>query len=297
MTSLTETVAPIKPSSKIIKSDIVKNKNMINQKQLIQYKFDTKNGNNVKVQFTKPIENKSDVVFYVNDTLDDGSSGERDEEILNGVLWILKNIPNKLHLNTITFSAWSGKGDTKILKNIPIKDRKENFITHLKIFENALNKFEPNPIPHSQLRIDLSKKLNKPLIQLYNVDKEYILKILQDIHMHMKTDDTLIKGDIDKLNELFYNNDTFKSLNNIENLIKSGFEYAKSILSNTEFGAIETKNRRQSLYHKILNKYFNSEWHIEQSGPNFTITKRQTHTIENLKESLHQIFKHVNTEF
>lgn len=286
---LNESVEPQQPSSKITKSTVIKNKGTHRQKPITQYQFTTKNGNNVKVQLSKT-DDSADIVFYVNDTLNDGSSGERDPEILNGVLYLMKILPKRANLNTLTFSAWSGNGDNKILKNIPIKEPKEQFLKSFEKFIESFKKFTPTPIPHSQFRIDLAKKFDKPLIQLYDLNKERISKILNDLNEYSKTDDTQVYGLIGDLHVFSSNNKIIETLDGYGELIKNGYKYAEAILSNTESGVPKNTNRRQSLYSKIINKFFKSDWNIEQSGSSFTMTKRQTPTIESLKESIKSIF-------
>ena len=284
-----ESVEPQQPTSKITKSTVIKNKGTYQQKPITQYQFTTKNGNNVKVQLSKT-DDSADIVFYVNDTLDDGSSGERDPEILNGVLYLMKILPKRLNLNTLTFSAWSGKGDNKILKNVPVKEPKEQFLKSFEKFIESLKKFTPTPIPHSQFRIDLAKKFGKPLIQLYDLNKERISKILNDLNEYSKTDDNQIYGSIGELYNISSDNKIIETLDGYDELIKHGYKYAEAILSNTESGVPKNNNRRQSLYSKIINKFFKNDWNIEQSGSSFTMTKRQTLTIQSLKESIQNIF-------
>jgi len=274
--TLNETVEPIKPSNKVTQSRIIKNKGTIQQKELIQYKFTTKNNNEVKVQLSDQGDNTADVVFYVNDTLDDGSSTSRDPEILNGVLWIMKEIPKRYNFNTITFSAWSGKGDNKIIKNLPITEPKQQFLKAYDTFFKSITNFKPTEIPPSQTRIDLAKKFNKPLIPLFDVNKDYIMPLLNDIKEYIKTDDPLIRGIISKLDDLYQYKDStiINKLPGYEDLIKYGKKYSDAILSNTDYGLPQTHNRRQSLYSKILNKFFSNDWNITQRNSSFSLTKK-----------------------
>lgn len=273
--TLNETVEPAKPSNKITQSRIIKNKGTIQQKELIQYKFITKNNNEVKVQLSEQDDNTADVVFYVNDTLDDGSSTNRDPEILNGVLWIMKEIPKRYNFNTITFSAWSGKGDNKIIKNLPINEPKQQFLKSFDTFFKAIKNFKPTEIPPSQTRIDLAKKFDKPLTPLYDINKDYVILLLNDLNEYMKTDNTLIKDIISKLHYLSQHKDSpINKLPGYEDLIKYGKTYSDAILSNTDYGLPQTHNRRQSLYSKILNKFFNNDWNISQNNSSFTMTKK-----------------------
>lgn len=78
---LCEGIEPRKPLGKITKKKVTKNRGMVSQKTLDQIEFTTTDGNNVKVQFQIKDDGDSitvgDVVFYVNDTLDD-RGGRKD---------------------------------------------------------------------------------------------------------------------------------------------------------------------------------------------------------------------------
>jgi hypothetical protein len=63
-----------KPSSKVQKKNVIKNPGTNLAHPIIQYQWNTKLGNNIKLQLTPKEDNSYFVVFYVNDTLYDFAS-------------------------------------------------------------------------------------------------------------------------------------------------------------------------------------------------------------------------------
>lgn len=268
-----ESVEIKKPSGKVSSKHIIKNRGMINQQELLQYQFKTKNGNDVKVQFNEKDEGV-DVVFYVNNTLDDGSSGSRDPEILNGVLWLMRVVPDRMKWNVMTFSAWSGKGDTKVIRDLPIDDIKNRFEAVLGRFKEYIEKYEVVEIPASASRIELSKKLGRELRKLYDINKEDVLSVISDIYCYIKDGSSLIHDGMNKLEEFGYNNPKIKSINGYDELIKLGRGYEEAIRSHSDEGYSKVSNRRQSLYKKIIDRYFSDIWDIDQRNSNFIMKRK-----------------------
>jgi hypothetical protein len=171
--NINESIEPQKPSNKIIKKTIRKNKGTASESIWKQYEFTTSKGNNVKVQI-KDRDNSAEVIFYVNDKLDE-TSRERDSEVLNGVLYILGTI--KDNYDEITFSAWSDKGDSKEIQDNPEVVKKE-FSDSIKRFKNAVEQYKPIEIPMTAERMAIIKKFNLNPTKRFDVDKSKVLDIL-----------------------------------------------------------------------------------------------------------------------
>jgi GNAT superfamily N-acetyltransferase len=288
---LTEGIEPKKPLGAIRKKKVVKNRGMINQKNLDQIEFDTTSGNNVKVQI-QIRDGVGDVVFYVNDTLDDlggRKDGSVDPEIMGGVLWIVDVYADRLELNGLTFSAWAGKGDTKVVRGLDIEKPREAALKGLREYMADVREYKANVIPPTPSRIALAKKLGREPTVVYDVNVGKLLRILEELVGEVENRDVARLYDFEE--EIHLSRSTGGGLpddlmnmepyNKLEDLIPGGIEVLKLVkqynvarMSHSEEGASVTRNRRQDLYKRLIDKFFSDKWNIKQDRNQFELTRK-----------------------
>ncbi len=272
---LTEAIAPKKPSGGVRKKKVVKNRGMITQKNLDQIEFDTKSGNNVKVQF-QIRDGVGDIVFYVNDTLDDlggRSDGSVDPEILSGVLWVVDVYADRLGLSGLTFNAWAGAGDTKIVRGLDVGKPREVALRGIERYMDMVRAYEPVEIPPSESRIALAAKMGREVVKVYDVNVGKLLEILGKMHSSVESGSYV---DMHDFEEMLWWND--KSL---DKKIPGGWEvkdlvgkYRVALLSNSKEGASVVRNRRLDLYKRLMDKFFSVKWNIKQERDSFDLTRK-----------------------
>lgn len=287
-----EGIEPKKPLGKITKSKVTKNKGMINQRDLDQIQFNTSSGNNVKVQF-KIEDGVGDVVFYVNNTLDDNGGrkdGSVDPEILGGVLWIVDTYSDKMGLRGLTFSAWAGKGDTKVVKGLDMEKPREAALQKLRSYMQDVSEYKARIIPPSENRIALAKKLGREPTVVYDVNVGKIELIIRE--MIADIEDRGVVRSLPFEEEVYLTRnvgggvpDNLLDLNpytKLEDLIPGALEtlelvkkYNVARMSHSEDGASVTRNRRQDLYRRIMDKFFSGKWNVEQERDSFTLTRKE----------------------
>lgn len=277
---LEEGIEPRKPSGKLVKKRVVKNRGMVTQKELEQVEFVTAAGNNVKVQF-QIRDGIGDVVFYVNDTLDDDGGrdvGSIDNEILSGVLWVVDTYADRMHLNGLTFSAWAGKGDNKVVRGVDLKKPQEMALNAIKAYMAKISEYKPKLIPPTPGRIALARKMGREPIPVYDVDVAKVLEILGKIIEKMGKSDVMVVGDVREFEEVLWREFNGKKLDDMvpgaENLFKVLKNYTVALLSHGESGTLVNRNRRQDLYKRLMDKFFSVKWNIEQKGNSFTLTRK-----------------------
>jgi hypothetical protein len=239
-----------------------------------QYRFKTSNGNDVRVLFDVNDETQTaDIIFYVNDKLSDDSSAQegvtRDEEILPNVLGVVKRFADKKQLKTITFTAWSGQGDKKVVKNLDYKQFKEPLITAFNAFNDEIKNHEVTYLPVTDRQKELSIKIKKELTPIPDIYKERVLNQLQNIKQKIDNDDYKIKELADNMayaKELT----KFKTFSRFIELLK---RYSDALMSNSESGLVKTRNRRKDLYIKLVQRFF-SDWKLDVFGDSFELTRK-----------------------
>lgn len=255
-----------KKPSKVSHSKIVKNSGTVMSKIVDQYKFTTMKGNIVKVHFDIR-DNGAEIVFYVNDALSDDSSktegSDYDTEILSGVLWVVKYIADKKGLTELRFDAWKSKDDFKIRKNIDIIGPTKKLLLILDKCIKIATDTEKVVLPITQARLDLSKKFNMPLRDVYNFNKEELLERLQVVKQSVEEG-----KDLRSVHSTFHDVKIFDP-KDLEDAIKV---YNVAYQSNTEEGFKDTSNRRLSLYRKLIAKNMIG-WKVEQYGESFILRR------------------------
>lgn len=277
---LTESVQPQKPSGHIKSSWITKQKGTAFAHKVKQFQYQTKLGNDVKVH-ADPIENGYSIIFYVNDKLDDRSSEEnkgennRDDEILNGVLWIVKNKLSDAQI--LEFDAWGmGSGDSKIIKGLDVHKPLKAMSDSFKNVEYQIEKITPIEIPPTPRRIELARKFGLRLNQEFDIEKDMMLALFRNLRNAIQEHDLpVIYQQIDAFKNIVEKSDALKKrVSGVEELLKHMLEYRDALISNTETGLVKNRNRRKGLYAKIMERYFSDEYTIDVAGNHFTLVKK-----------------------
>ncbi len=267
---LYEIVEPQKPK-KINKSTFIKNKGTNIAKPILQYYWKTSLGNKIKLQLDFDGE-KYDVNFYVNDThYDDASAREgriRDPEILNSVIYVLKKKMDELNAKKFTFKGQDSPKDYKMIYNLPLEPTKNNLVKTLESLLNFLKNRTPVLIPPSQERLDLFKKFNRPApgprpdFSDETIDKLNI--ILEKIKANQLADyDQIFQSYIQK---------EFEAVKYDSNPLIQMIKRYNQIIESQTGGWNRYKNRRAEVYDKLMQRFF-SDWKIERSRNNFTLTR------------------------
>jgi hypothetical protein len=277
-----EIIEPVIPKG-YRRKNTIKNASTNNAKPMIKINFTTKLKNKVEVQLIDNWNKEYQVIFYVNNVLDDNaSSGERyrDPEILPGVLGLLKRESDKIHANKFTFTAHSGQGDEKLIRGMDAVTLIKNTNEILNQFKNAIKSHVTTMLPPNQQRIDLFNKLNRPIPGPEpDFNKEKWLEFIRDINIYMTAQPQSNQGR--ELEVFIYNlrneieRGSFKYLDfDIERL----YEYLKdtsiAIQSLSQEGYLRKENRRAAIYKRLVEKYFSSGWDITISGDRFTLTRK-----------------------
>lgn len=273
---LNEIVAPRKPSGMIKRNNITQNAGTNNPKAVIQYQFKTKLKNIVKVWFKVKGDDSYEVIFYVNDSLKDDSGKNpngRDPEILPGVLHIIQDKSSSLNAKEITFQAFSDEDDSQVLKNLPIDSYRQKLNSQIDYFSNVLRRFPVEMIPPSQSRIDLFARLNRGVPEpLPNLDTKLLLNLMDDLKMSLESPESS-RPAINNVMEKLYSVD-WKQFNIDPKPMQMAIkDFEGALESNTESGWRKFKNRRESVYEKLVQRYFARDWKISKSGTFFTLTK------------------------
>jgi hypothetical protein len=265
-TNLTELYDPVIPSN--VKYSIVTKSGVQGSvKKISQYSFKTSQGNDVKVHFSLNNEKSSaNVVFYVNNTLYDNSSGEYDPEILSSVLGIIRKVANQRKLSELTFTAFSGAGDTKNVKNIPFNT--EKFLHTLSKTKHEIEKHEVKMLPPSSISIKIAQSYGVEPKSRPEFNKEELLSLLEKLSVTNFTIDSI--HPIQELENL----NLGKIISSWDNFLKELGQLKKHILSKTEQGLTVTKNRRESIYSRLIDRFFSSEWNVEKQYDHFTLTRK-----------------------
>ncbi len=293
---LCEGIEPRKPLGKITKKKVVKNRGMVNQKSLDQIEFTTTDGNNVKVQFQIKDEDgkkTGDVVFYVNDTLDDRGGrkdGSVDPEIFGGVLWVVDVYSDRMGLDKLTFSAWSGAGDTKIVRGLNLEKPREVALNGLKAYRQEVGNYKAKVIPPTQRRIELAKKLGREPTVVYDVNVEHLQRIMGEITYDIE--DRNVAAIMPFEEEVYKSRDTgeggggmfdFQTPTKLEDIIPGCMELLQTLkkynvarMSQSEGGASVTRNRRQDLYKRLMDKFFSDKWSMTQKRDSFELTRKKS---------------------
>ena len=242
--------------------------------KLNQYAFTTSQGNVVKVQFKIDPSDKSeaDVVFYVNDTLDDDSSGGLDTEIMSGVLGIIKKVADSRKLNTITFSAWAGKGDTKRIKGL--KEDREGFQQIASPILSWTEQNEPETLPPTDRMRELAAALGREPKSRQSWPKEQLEKALGHLMAYLHDGSGMFQSIVYELE----NEPIYAKLGEVipgwDAFLKEARKLADARMSNTDSGLTVRRNRRAAVYDRLIQRFMADEWKVEKSYDSYTLTRK-----------------------
>ena len=285
-----EFLEPKKP--KTIKSSILKKSGV--QGSIINYnvrQFNTSSGNNVKVRFQNKLtdtgEKSTDIVFFVNDTTYDNASTndkdiDNDFEILSGVMYIILKYLDNNKINHVSFEAASGSGDNKLKFNLPVNKTITNLLSAINNFESMLKRFiiTPEMLKKERDRQHaLYNKLNKPIPEkVVVIYKEELLSAIkqlkQFIHNLKPNEDSYSKFNdiINKIQKYKVRVDNFQEYITLMDYLT---DLGNQLKSYTQYGVQINKNRRLSIYTKLLDKYFSNKWDIKNHGNTFELTRKK----------------------
>jgi hypothetical protein len=274
---INEIVDVAKPSG-VRKSNIIKDKGTNVASPSTQFKWTTKLGNVVKLHFDHKGNDSYRIIFYVNDTLFDDaakSNNGRDPEILSGIFYLLKDRADRIGAQELNFTGHKSDGDTKIVRDINPDKYKANILFHLSQFDQVVSQHQVQMIPPSETKINLWKKLKR----------DYPPNSLPDFNQR------IYQNSIERINSALKNNERVSSLidglktgegtgdfnvigYDIKPLIASLSNYDNAIASNSPEGWRKTRNRRTSIYTKLLHRHMSSDWNIEIRGDSFELTRK-----------------------
>ena len=280
---LNEFLEPAKPTS-LKRSTISKAGPQGSTTKITQLKFETEKGNTVKIHINPSVVNDEksiDVSFYVNDTMDDAASNT-DHAILPQVFYSIFKYANNAKINHITFSAIQSPSDTKRVKNIPLT---KTGVTLNSAIDKLATKLKTTTITPEMQQAELDRtnailaKLKRPLqtsVTVIHID-ELLVLLSQLKQFTAEVDTTNVMQTLMQYNHIV---DKIQTLNKGINKWSEYLEldaamstHRDTIKSYSEQGVQVTKNRRFSIYSKILQKYF-SNWDVKTVGNSFELTRK-----------------------
>lgn len=229
-----------------------------------QYRFTTSKGNDVKVWFSDYDEERKSILFYVNDTMDNLSSGG-DLEVMNGVLWVVKNIADRKGYDKLTFRAISG--NTKYIKGLDIGKAKELLKRSLKWYVDEIKGYKSKEIEPTEAQRSIFNKLGREVPKQYDVNSVKILDRIEELEKGLEENIINVNHNIFQyISGISTEWDSYKEfINNLEG-------YEKAVRSNYGEGYPIKRNRRFDVYKKLLSKYF-SDWKVTEYGDSFYLDR------------------------
>lgn len=271
---LLEIVELSKPTTRVARSSITKNKGTNTPQPITQFVWRTQMGNVVNLQFEIKGQDTYNVVFYVNNTLYDDTkidNSKRDPEILSNVFYLLKDKADKLGARVLTFTAYKSEGDTKTIRNVVLQPKIQAANAALNDFDQKLRYHKPTLVPPSELKINLYRKLRRPDPQPeVDFNPQPWLIWVANVRQSIQQGSDLYPY----LNELKsgVGSNRFNILGDLSTLIMTLDDLSNALASHTENGWNRTQNRRLSIYSKLVKKYF-SDWNVNIQGDHFTLSR------------------------
>lgn len=254
-----EVVELRKPSGKVVRQNVIKDKGTNVARKVIQYTWTTQNGNIIKLMFEPDMWNSDDyfVMFYVNDVLFDFASKKegknRDIDILSNVFYLLKLKANQLKANTIKFRAHKGEKDERYVKNLDIEKPKSIL---LPLINDQKNQYKTSEWlePSENLKA-LYQKISKPIPEKY---RNPMLISLEQIEA--------------KVNQ----NEEIMDYPDFENpqLMMALKQYNYAVRSHSSIGVQIDSNRRKKIYERIVRRDF-QDWDISIKDDMFILKRNQ----------------------
>lgn len=259
-----EIVELSKPTSKIQKKTIIADRGTNVARPVIQYQWNTKLGNNIKLKM-EPTGDSYYVIFYVNDVLYDFSSKKeghvRDPEILGSVFYTLKLKANQLKAQRLTFRAHKGEGDKdRVIKGLNPEQYKPIIFNLIEQLRKEILQNEPEWAPPDDKIISLYQKIKRQVPTAIQHKSIVLLNnIIQRINNNEEIDDLIYSLEL-KFNQ--------------HPLIQKLREYNNAVKSNSVSGLIVRRNRRKNIYSRVLEREFSNNWNISVSDDYFELTRK-----------------------
>jgi hypothetical protein len=241
--------------------------------------FITSKGNEVKVMFKKNGDNNFTLVFYVNDKLaDDAPKTGLDKEILSGVIYVIREFAKHNKINEIDFSAFSGEGDRKVLKNIDIKPPLKKMNDKLKELESIVRDYEVKFSPMSpKVKEILTRQGKKVSDNVPDLKKDEVLETINTLKKLEGSEKDLSKlHDADR--ELSFTLKVLKDKHEdlIDDVAESIRNVIRAIDSHQEGGTIVRKNKRDSVYKKLIDRSLKDLFSVKKQSGTFVLTREET---------------------
>jgi hypothetical protein len=244
----------------------------------MEYVFSTSKGNAVKVEMDYSRnelpqdededyydylkgEDYCDISFKVNKSYNDldRSDKERDSEILNGVLGIISDHVYEYKISYFSFTAWSGEGDTKnAIKGEEDKLRQVAVKRLVELLDSIRKLYSDTEVANWLSSINIYERVatlkDILCLPIHELDDERIGRIvtLRDaiVESIQKSKSERIGG----------KGDEWMGVMNVVD------EFLKELKKYKEVNADKVKNRRASLYQKIIQRFLPG-WEITQPNP------------------------------
>lgn len=272
-------IVELKKPNKPRKSTVIVNPGTNTARSVLQFSWKTSFGNVVKLRLDKNDEDNYDVLFYVNDKLDEEERTARDPEILSGVFYMLRNKADSMKLNVLDMKSHKNSKDYKTVFNMTGKEiYKEKLIEPLRSLYQNLKNNQPKILIPTASTINLHKKLGwEPPTPEPEYDENYIDNIRKlggRINDAAKDVSERVFENIKDVGISFLNREFTKRLGFDYQSFEKNFKYYELILdSETERGTLVYKNRRQNIYIKLFNRYF-PDWDLLVRGDYLTLTRK-----------------------
>ena len=275
-------IEPRKPTGPVRRRNIVKDEGTARAHNVIQFQFKTKLGNVVKFWMTPKGDDIYDVLFYVNDTLDDASSakgqdGMRDPEVLPAVLHLMKTKANDLGAKQLTFSAWKGQKDTQTFKGVDVQPYARAALQSLMPFKAAIDQYEVKMIEPSPNLVRLFQMQGKTPQARPDLAKDGTLTALQNLiaAINSNADPVKLYQACDQFDEHGYSIDWQKFGIDARAALQAVKNLRGAAWSNVEGGTWQKdRNRRGDVYAKLMQRHFSQEWNVKQEGDRFELTRK-----------------------
>jgi hypothetical protein len=121
---------------------------------------------------------------------------------------------------------------------------------------------------HNQ-EVIVTEKLDGENTSMPSINKEKWLRIINDIKESIIEEKII---NVDELETSIYL-DKINDYIDTSRLVESLRNYANAVISNTGLGWIKNQNRRESLYSRLVEKYF-ADWDVEKKGDSFTLRRK-----------------------
>ena len=155
-----------------------------------------------------------------------------------------------------------------MIYNLPLEPIKSNLVKTLESLLDFLKTRTPVMIPPSQERLDLFKKFNKPAPEPRPDFSHETIEKLDNILEKINTNQL---ADYDQLFQSYIQKE-FEAIKYDPNPLIEMIKRYNQIIESQTGGWNRYKNRRAEVYEKLMQKFF-SDWKIERSRNNFTLTR------------------------